>query len=140
MRGARGRTAYPCSLSRFVAAVGAVLLLMCGACGPASTVAEPTPTPEPKPTAESRLADIREEEPVDALLARRQDAALRVCDALENTLLFGDPAFFLGALRFAEEEGVRRSELLDAMQRECPGPLRVLRYEPDLIAEFAKLP
>ncbi len=139
MRGARERTVYPCSLPRFVAAIGPVLLLMCWACGPASTVAEPTPTPEPKPTAESRPADIREEAPVDALLARRQDAALRVCDALENSLLFGDPSFFLGALRFAEAEGVRRSDLMEAMERACPGPLRVLRYEPDLIAEFEKL-
>ena len=123
-------TRYQCS--RLLAAA-AVLLLMHAACGTPDTTAHPTPT------AESRLADIREEEPVDALLARRQDATLRVCDALENTLLFGDPAFFLGALRFAEEEGVRRSELLDAMQRECPGPLRVLRYEPDLLAEFESL-
>ena len=119
--------------SRLLAAA-AMLLLMHAACGTSDTTAHPTPTAGP------RLANVRDEEPIDALLARRQDAALRVCDALENTLLFGDPAFFLGALRFAEEEGVRRSDLMEAMERACPGPLRVLRYEPDLIAEFEKLP
>ena len=115
-------------------ALGAVLVLLCCACGPSEPVVEPTPT------AESRLADDRANEPVDALQARREDAALRVCDALENTLLVEEPAFFLGALRFAEAEGVRRSELMEAMQRACPGPLATLRHEPDLIAEFERMP
>ena len=35
---------------------------------------------------------------------------------------------------------MRESELAEAMQRECPGPFRALRYEPDLMAEFEKLP
>lgn len=105
---------------------------------------EPTPTAEiaiePTPTAEPVLADTPRPEPVDALEARRQDAALRVCDALENTLLVSEPAFFFGALQFAREEGMRKSDLTEAMERECPGPFRVLRYEPDLMAEFEKLP
>ena len=35
---------------------------------------------------------------------------------------------------------MRKSELADAMQRECPGAFGALRYEPDLMAEFEKLP
>ena len=77
---------------------------------------------------------------MDALEARRWDAALRVCDALENTLLVSEPAFFLGALQFAQGEGMRKSELAEAMERECPGAFGALRYEPDLMAEFEKLP
>ena len=113
--------------------------MLCCACGSSDAATEPTPTAEPTTTAESRSADLREQPPVDALLARRQDATLRVCDALENTLLADEPAFFLGALRFAEQEGVRGSELLDAMQRACPGPLRVLRQQPELMAEIDRL-
>ena len=114
-------------------------MLLCCACGSSDAATEPTPTAGPTPTAESRPADLREQQPVDALLARRQDATLRVCDALENTLLADEPAFFLGALRFAEQEAVRGSELLEAMQRECPGPLRVLRQQPELMAEIERL-
>ena len=127
---------------RVLAALGVVLVLLFGACGPSSTEAASTPTadPKPTPTAEPRPEDTPEPTPFDALEARHQDAALRVCDALENTLLVGEPAFFLGALQFAGEEGMRKSELLDAMERECPGPLGVLRYEPDLMAEVEKLP
>ena len=122
-----------CRRSRHLLGAAAVLLL-CFACAPSETPANPTPTPQAQRTSSP------EQEPADALTVRRQDAALRVCDALENTLLVGEPAFLLGALQFAQEEGIRKSELLEAMDRECPGPLRVLHYEPDLMAEFEKLP
>ena len=119
-----------------------VLALLYGACGASNTAAplSPTAEPQPTPTAQPLPQVTPEPTPFDALEARHQDAALRVCDALENTLLVGEPAFFLGALQFAREESLRKSELLDAMERECPGPLGVLRYEPDLMAEVEKLP
>lgn len=115
-------------------ALGVCLVVLLSACEAGKTDAQPTPTAQPRPQA------TPEPTPLDALEARRWDAALRVCDALENTLLVGEPAFFLGALQFAQEEGMRRSELAEAMQRECPGPFGALRYEPDLMAEFEKLP
>lgn len=119
-----------------------MLALLWAACGVTETDVQPTPTtpPQPTPTAEPRPEATPEPTPVDALEARRWDAALRVCDALENTLLVSEPAFFLGALQFARDEGMPRSELSEAMQRECPGAFRALRYEPDLMAEFEKLP
>ena len=119
-----------------------VLALLWAACGAGETDIQPTPTPEPQPTptAESRPEAAPEPTPLDALEARRWDAALRVCDALENTLLVSEPAFFLGALQFAQGEGMRKSELAEAMERECPGAFGALRYEPDLMAEFEKLP
>lgn len=118
------------------------LALVLSACGAGETDVQPTPTPQPQPTptAEPRPEVTPEPTPVDALEARRWDAALRVCDALENTLLVSEPAFFLGALQFARDEGMPKSELSEAMQRECPGAFRALRYEPDLMAEFEKLP
>ena len=103
--------------------MGAVLLLLSFACGPAAPVVEPTPTTEPD------AAHTPEPKPVDALVARRQDTALRVCDALENTLLVSEPAFLSGAVEFARSEGLRKSELLEAMARNCPGPFNALRYE-----------
>lgn len=117
-------------------------MLLLAACGADKPDAQPTPTPEFQPTltAEPPPEATPEPTPLDALEARRWDAALRVCDALENTLLVGEPAFFLGALQFAQNEGMRQSELSEAMQRECPGPFGALRYEPDLMAEFEKLP
>ena len=123
-------------------ALGVCLVVLLSACEAGSTDAEPTTTAEsqPTPTVEPRPQATPEPTPLDALEARRWDAALRVCDALENTLLVGEPAFFLGALQFAREEGMRESELAKAMQRECPGPFGALRYEPDLMAEFEKLP
>ncbi|MCY3749536.1 MAG: hypothetical protein OXG64_09590 [Chloroflexi bacterium] len=122
--------------------LGLVMVLLLSTCGESKPDAQPTPTPEPRPTltAEPQPKVTLEPTPLDALEARRWDAALRVCDALENTLLVGEPAFFLGALQFAQEEGMRKSELAEAMQRECPGPFGTLRYEPDLMAEFEKLP
>lgn len=111
-----------------------LLVLLCFACDPTDTTIEATPTAKPQPQA------TPEPTPLDALEARRWDAALRVCDALENTLLVSEPAFFLGALQFARDEGMRKSELAEAMQRECPGAFGALRYEPDLRAEFEKLP
>ncbi len=128
--------------ARILAALSVVLALLWSACGATDSDVQPTPVAEPQltPTVEPRPEDTPEPTPFDALEARHQDAALRVCDALENTLLVGEPAFFLGALQFAGEEGMRKSELLDAMERECPGPLGVLRYEPDLMAEVEKLP
>ena len=116
-------------------------MLLLGACGADKPAAQPTPTPQPQPTptAEPRPEPTPEPTPLDALEARRWDAALRVCDALENTLLVSEPAFFLGALQFAQEEGMRKSELAEAMQRECPGAFGALRYEPDLMAEFDRL-
>ena len=117
-------------------------MVLLAACGADKPDAQPTPTPEFQPTltAEPPPDVTPEPTPLDALEARRWDAALRVCDALENTLLVGEPAFFLGALQFAQQEGMRKSELAEAMQRECPGPFGALRYEPDLMAEFDKLP
>ena len=118
------------------------MVLLLSACGESKPDTPPAPTPEPQPTptAEPQPQATPQPTPLDALEARRWDAALRVCDALENTLLVGEPAFFLGALQFAREEGMRQSELAEAMQRECPGPFGALRYEPDLMAEFEKLP
>lgn len=123
-------------------ALGVVLVLLLGACEAGKPDTQPTPTPELQPTltAEPQPEATPAPTPLDALEARRWDAALRVCDALENTLLVGEPAFFLGALQFAQDEGMRKSELAEAMQRECPGPFGALRYEPDLMAEFDKLP
>ena len=119
-----------------------VLVVLLGACEAGKPDAQPTPTvePQPTPTTEPIQEVTPEPTPLDALEARRWDAALRVCDALENTLLVGEPAFFLGALQFAQNEGMRQLELAEAMQRECPGPFGALRYEPDLMAEFEKLP
>ncbi len=127
---------------RLLATLTVFLALLLSACGASETEVQPTPTPQPQPTptTESRPEATPEPTPVDALEARRWDAALRVCDALENTLLVSEPAFFLGALQFARDEGMRKSELSEAMQRECPGVFGVLRYEPDLLAEFEKLP
>jgi len=127
---------------RVLVALGAILVVLLGACGAGKPDAQPTPTvaPQPTPTAEPQPEATPEPTPLDALEARHWDAALRVCDALENTLLVGEPAFFLGALQFAQGEGMRKSELAEAMQRECPGPFGALRYEPDLMAEFEKLP
>lgn len=118
------------------------LAALLSACAAGATDAEPTPTvvSPPTPTAEPSPEVTPEPTPLDALEARRWDAALRVCDALENTLLVGEPAFFVGALQYAQEEGMREAELAEAMQRECPGPFGALRYEPDLMAEFEKLP
>lgn len=122
--------------------LGVSLVLLQSACGESQTDLRPTPPPQPQPTptAEAQPDATPEPTPVDALEARHWDAALRVCDALENTLLVSEPAFFLGALQFAREEGMRKSELSEAMQRKCPGAFGALRYEPDLIAEFEKLP
>ena len=127
---------------RVLVVLGVSLVLLQSACGESQTDLRPTPPPQPQPTptAESQPDATPEPTPVDALEARHWDAALRVCDALENTLLVSEPAFFLGALQFAREEGMRKSELSEAMQRECPGAFGALRYEPDLIAEFEKLP
>ena len=127
---------------RVLVALGVSLVLLQSACGASETDLQPTPTPQPQPTptAEPRPEVTPEPTPLDALEARRWDAALRVCDALENTLLVSEPAFFLGALQFASDEGMRKAELAEAMQRECPGAFGVLRYEPDLMAEFEKLP
>ncbi len=145
--------------------LGLLALLTFGACGglgaasspppgaagqPPAAPAAPAPTLTPEaapPTAAGAPAAAPPSSPPPApargatptLWERQTDVALRGCDALENSLLMDTPGLFVEAVSFAADRGADLDDLMQAMQRECPGPLRVLRQRPGFLAEIEAL-